>query len=77
MSRWPTTNSTYCLSEPIWHWKQDIDNNINDKTKSSSKTKFEKNDSWIGYMPIKQIVKRRKRRFLMTIYEIGRGIYAC
>jgi hypothetical protein len=38
MSRWPTTNSAYCLSEPICYWQQDIDNKI----KTSSKIKLEK-----------------------------------
>jgi hypothetical protein len=38
MSRWPTTNSAYCLSEPIWYWQQNID----DKKKTSSKIKLKK-----------------------------------
>jgi len=28
MSRWPTTNSAYCLSEPICYWQQDINKKI-------------------------------------------------
>jgi hypothetical protein len=40
MSRWPTTNSAYCLSEPIWHWQQDIDNDKKTKTSKYSLLSF-------------------------------------
>jgi hypothetical protein len=75
MLKWTIINKTYCVSQSIWNKQLNIKD---DKTKTLGKSRFGNWQlDWLNVDKANLIDWKKRRGFLMTMYEIGRDISAC